>query len=234
MATSSQGAPRPVASIVGLVLGILAVIISWVPIVNNLAFIIGIVGVIFAIVGAIGVFRGKRAGKALAIAALAVNVISIVVVLGTQSMYSAAVDEAVDDAVNGPAATETSTGEEQATDLAVGTKVTLENGLVVSVDSVQTDLVNYDGSAVVGIQVTYTNDSDESASYNPFDWKGENADGAQESYTYFDGAENELSAGTLAAGGTVTGNIYFEGDTVKAVYFASVIADEPAASWALS
>ena len=70
--------------------------------------------------------------------------------------------------------------------------------------------------------------------YNPFDWKGENADGAQESYTYFDGAENELSAGTLAAGGTVTGNIYFEGDTVKAVYFASVIADEPAASWALS
>lgn len=109
MAASTQGASRPVASIVALVLGILAFIVSWVPIVNNFAFVVGAIGVVFAIVGAIGVFRGKRVGKALAIAALVVNIVSIVAVLGTQSMYSAAID----DAVNGPAATGTSQGGEQ-------------------------------------------------------------------------------------------------------------------------
>ena len=98
MAASTQGASRPVASIVALVLGILALIISWVPIVNNFAFVVGAIGVVFAIVGAIGVFRGKRVGKALAIAALVVNIVSIAVVLGTQSMYSAAIDDAVNGA----------------------------------------------------------------------------------------------------------------------------------------
>ena len=230
MAGNVQGAPRSAASIVGLVLGILAIIISWVPIVNNFAFVIGAIGVVFAVVGLVGVLRGKRAGKALAIAAVVVNVLSIVIVLGTQSMYSAALD----DAANGPAATGTSSGEEQTTDLAVGTTVTLENGLTVCVDSVQTDLVNFDDTSVIGVQITYTNTGEESVDYNPFDWKGEDANGAQESYTYYADAENELSSGTLAAGGTVTGNLYFEGDTVKVVYFASMIADEPAASWTLS
>lgn len=230
MAASTQGASRPVASIVALVLGILALIVSWVPIVNNFAFVVGTIGVVFAIVGAIGVFRGKRVGKALAIAALAVNIVSIVVVLGTQSMYSAAID----DAVNGPAATGTSQGGEQTTDLAVGTTVELENGLTVTVDSVETGLANYDDSTVIGVQVTYVNNGDESASYNVFDWKGEDANGAQESYTYYASAENELSSGTLAAGGSVTGNIYFKDGTVKVLYFGTVLADEPAASWTLS
>ena len=226
MAASTQGASRPVASIVALVLGILALIVSWVPIVNNFAFVVGAIGVVFAIVGAIGVFRGKRVGKALAIAALAVNIVSIVVVLGTQSMYSAAID----DAVNGPAATGTSQGGEQT----VGTTVELESGLTVTVDSVETGLANYDDSTVIGVQVTYVNNSDESASYNVFDWKGEDANGAQESYTYYASAENELSSGTLAAGGSVTGNIYFKDGTVKVLYYGTVLADEPAASWTLS
>lgn len=226
---------RSVAAIVALVLGIVAIVMSWMPFINNIAFFIGVIGLIVAIVGVIGVLRGKKTGKALAIVALVVNIAAIAIVFGTQSMYSAAID----DAMNGPSATGTSQGSgEDApasyTDLAVGTSVDLENGLSVSVDAVQTDLSNYDGSTVVGVQVTYTNNGDESVDYNPYDWKGEDAQGAQEYNTYYSDSSNALNSGSLASGGTVTGTVYFEGDTVKALYFGSMAADEPTASWKLA
>ncbi|OUP07095.1 DUF4352 domain-containing protein [Collinsella sp. An2] len=240
--------PRSVAAIVGLVLGIIAVIISWIPIVNNLAFVVGIVGVVFAIVGLVGTRNGEKAGRGPAIAGLIVNIVALAIVFGTQSMYGAAID--------GPAASSTSTSDdapsndttatdestdaagagaaEDYTDLAVGTSVNLENGLVVTVDSVQAGLTNYDGSSVVGIQVTYVNNGDEGANYNPYDWKGQDAQGAQESSIYYADGTNQLSAGTLAAGGSVTGNIYFAGDTVMALYFSSMLSDTPTASWTLA
>lgn len=238
MAGTVQGAPRSVASIVALVLGIIAILMSWMPIINNFAFVFGALGLIFGIVGLVGVLRGKKAGKALAIAALVINVLSIAIVLGTQSMYSAAID----DAVNGPSATGTSqdeggeSAENEAgfTDLAVGTTVELENGLAVTVDSVETGLTNYDGSTVIGVHVTYVNNGDDTADYNPYDWKGENAEGAQEYSTYYSEAAESFNAGTLAAGGTVSGTIYFEGDTAKVLYFGSMVAEEPTASWTLA
>ena len=46
--------PTSAAAIVGLVLGILAIVTSWIPIVNNLSFILGAIGLIFSIVGVIG------------------------------------------------------------------------------------------------------------------------------------------------------------------------------------
>ena len=218
---------RSVASIVGLVLGILALILSWMPIINNFSFVLGLIGLVFAIVGMVGTLRGTRAGKGLAIASLVINILSLVLVLATQGMYSAALD----DAANGPdvVSTEQASDEDAAGDvddatdeagaqqLAVGSAVTLEDGLQVSVDEVATGLTNYDGSAVVGIKITYTNNGDGDASYNPFDWKGADAQGAAESYTYYSEGEDELNSGTLAAGGTVTGWLYFEGDTVEAL-----------------
>ena len=76
--------------IAGLVLGILAAVSSWIPIVNNLSFMIGAIGLVFSIVGVVGTVRGTKGGKGLAIAALVVNVLSLVVVLGLQSAWSAA------------------------------------------------------------------------------------------------------------------------------------------------
>lgn len=226
-------------AIAGLVLGIVAAVSSWMPIINNLSFVIAAVGAVFAIVGVVATVRGKKAGKGLAIAALAVNVIAIAVVLATQSAMSAAIDEAtsgpsVSSVDEGSAAGEADDGqdaEQASTDLAVGTTVSLANGLTVTVDSVDTSLVNYDGSAIVGAHVTYVNNGDESASYNTYDWKGEDADGAQEYGTYFSDATDELGSGTLAAGGSKSGNVYFEGSATKILYFGSVLTDEPTASW---
>ena len=82
--------PTSTAAIVGLVLGILAIVTSWIPIVNNLSFMVGAIGLVFSIVGVVGTVRGTKGGKGLAIAALVVNVLSLVIVLGLQSAWSAA------------------------------------------------------------------------------------------------------------------------------------------------
>ncbi len=220
-------------AIAALVLGILAILTSFLPIINNGAFFLAALGLIFAIVGFVGIRKGKKKGKGIAVAGIVLNVISIVIVLATQSMYSAAVDSAV----NGPSASvssENASGDVATTDLAVGTSITTEDGLDISVQAVQTGLKNYNGDSITGITVTYTNNGSKEASFNTYDWKAEDANGVQRSMTFYSDSNNELGSGTLAAGGTVTGDVYFEGDIAKALYYASMISDKPTASWVLS
>lgn len=99
--STSSSAPKPksAAAIVALVLGVIALVSSWVPIVNNLAFIFGLVGAVFAVVALVGTLRGKKSGKALAIASAVLNVLALVVVLATQSAYSSAIDKATQGSV---------------------------------------------------------------------------------------------------------------------------------------
>lgn len=84
--------------------------------------------------------------------------------------------------------------EQPTTDLAVGTTVTTAAGLSVVVDSVQTGLTNYDGSTMTGIHVTYVNNGDEGADYNVYDWKGEDANGAQQNQGYYSEGSEELQS----------------------------------------
>ena len=109
--------------------------------------------------------------------------------------------------------------EQSTTDLAVGATVTTAAGLSVVVDSVQSGLTNYDGSTMTGIHVTYVNNGDEGADYNIYDWKGEDANGAQQNQGYYSEGSDELQSGTLAAGGSVAGNIYFDGDIKEDTVF---------------
>ena len=92
MNSAINQAPKGVSAmaVVGLVLGIFALISSWMPIVNNLSFIVGLLGLVFSIVGIVSASRGKSSGKGLAIAALVINIIACVIVLATQSMFAAA------------------------------------------------------------------------------------------------------------------------------------------------
>lgn len=139
-----------------------------------------------------------------------------------------------EDAGDGDKKEETKKEEQPTTDLAVGATVTTTAGLSVVVDSVQPGLTNYDGSTMMGIHVTYVNNGDEGADYNIYDWKGEDANGAQQNQGYYSEGSDELQSGTLAAGGSVAGNIYFDGDIKKALYFANVFDKSAAASWVLA
>lgn len=124
--------------------------------------------------------------------------------------------------------------EESTENLVIGTTVNLSDGLSVTVDSVEPGLANYDGSAMTGVHVTYTNNGDDGASYNVYDWKGEDANGAQQSTGYYSEGSDELSSGTLAKGGTVSGNVYFKGDLARVLYFGNPLEKTATASWSLS
>lgn len=93
-AASATKAPKSIAAIVGLILGIIALVLSAMPIINNFAFILGVVGLIFGIVGVVGTRDKKKSGKGIAVASVIVAALACVIVLASQAVYSAALDEA--------------------------------------------------------------------------------------------------------------------------------------------
>ena len=72
---------------------------------------------------------------------------------------------------------------------------------------------------------------DQHDSEKPSESEREDANGAQEYTTYYSEATDDLSSGTLAAGGTKSGTVYFVEGTVKILYFGSMLSDSPSASW---
>lgn len=93
-AASATKAPKSIAAIVGLILGIIALVLSAMPIINNFAFILGVVALIFGIVGVVGTRDKKKLGKGMAVASVIIAALACVIVLASQAVYSAALDEA--------------------------------------------------------------------------------------------------------------------------------------------
>lgn len=76
------------------------------------------------------------------------------------------------------------------------------------------------GKEYVIVTVTIKNLGSDEVTYNPYDFKVQDAKGAQESLT-FATLDDSLSSGTLAPKGTVTGSIPFEvtiGDQAKLIF----------------
>ena len=65
------------------------------------------------------------------------------------------------------------------------------------------------GKEFVAVNVTIRNLGTDEVSYNPYDFKVQDANGAQESTT-FASLDDSLSSGTLASNGKVTGSMAFE------------------------
>lgn len=237
--TPQEPKSRAAMGIVSLVLGIIALLTSFVPIINNFAALLAVIGLIFGIIGVVITVKNRCGGKGLSIAGLILNIVAFIVVLASQAVYSAAIDEAL--STNSPSQVVATDGAEASSsdqttdqsfeDLALGTAVQLNNGMTVSVDAVQPGLTNYNGNEITGITVTYTNNGTSSESFNVYDWKGQDAQGAQRSTAYFADGTDELHSGSLAPGGTVTGNIYFEGALAKVVYEQMISFDDETVSW---
>ena len=81
-------------AIAGFVLGLIAILTSFLPIIINLSFFLAILGLIFGIIGFVGITKGKKSGRGFAIAAIVLCVVSGAVVLATQSAFSSAIDGA--------------------------------------------------------------------------------------------------------------------------------------------
>jgi hypothetical protein len=74
-------------AISSLILGIIALFLSWIPIVNYLAVILGVIGLVL---GAIGIFKSKRV---MSIFGTALSVLSIIIAFTVFGAFAAAVDE---------------------------------------------------------------------------------------------------------------------------------------------
>ena len=75
----------------GLVLGIIGVCTSFIPIINNLSFVMGILAVIFGLVSI------KKAGKGKMIATIILGILAIVITLNAQQSLSDSLDALSED-----------------------------------------------------------------------------------------------------------------------------------------
>ena len=70
-------------STAGLVLGIIGVCTSFIPIINNLSFVMGILAVIFGIVALV-----KKSGKGKIIASIILGILAVVITINSQKALS--------------------------------------------------------------------------------------------------------------------------------------------------
>lgn len=93
-------------AITALVLGIIGILLSWVPIVNNVSAVIALIGLVLGIIAICTTGRkGKKKGRWIAIAGTVLSVLAMVITLGTQTIYGKAIDKATSDQ-NPPASTQ--------------------------------------------------------------------------------------------------------------------------------
>lgn len=75
----------------GLILGIIGICTSFIPIVNNISFILGVLAIIF------GLLTIKKAGKGKVITAIILGILSIVITLNAQKAVSDSLDALSED-----------------------------------------------------------------------------------------------------------------------------------------
>lgn len=80
-------------AVAGLILGIIAVLLSAVPIINNFALLLAVFAFIFGIVGVMKTKGKKRKGRGMSVTSVVLAVVAVVVVLASQAMYGAALNE---------------------------------------------------------------------------------------------------------------------------------------------
>lgn len=161
-----ENKPRSAMAVASLVLGIVALVTSILPIINNLSFVMAILGVVFGIVGIVGISKGKKAGKGLAIAGLVLSVVAFILVLVMQSAFSAALDEAMEESGMTSASAETAAAGDAAVSepQAAEQSGSTEAAYGVTIDGCRVT-EDYEGNPAAVITYTFTNNSDEATSF---------------------------------------------------------------------
>lgn len=230
--------------IVSIVIGAIALILSWVPIVNNFAAVLAVIGVIF---GLIAFLVNRKHKKLLAWIGTILSIVSFAIVMGTQSMYSNAIDEATGktdsqvEKVDKSSSSKTKETSSSATSSSeenkifnIGDTVTQKNGMSTVVNSVKyIDMQDGSDDQAVVINLTLTNNGKKSLDYNEFDYElddnGKMTDTIAYAGTDDDGNDlvtDELGDGTLRPGSTVTGSVVGEGLSSDKLKLVSTAYDD--------
>lgn len=211
MPSASNGAPIQPSTlstsgmaVASLVLGIIGIATSFLPIVNNGSFFLAILGVIFGIVGIVGINKGKKKGKGLGIAGIVLSVVTIVVVLVTQSLYSAALDEVASN-LSSSSSISASTDQTQqgGASNAVASADTSSAPYEVTIDDA-TLTTDYAGEQALLVTYTFTNNSDDEASFAVNIMNKAFQNGVQLDMAIGAGADSTASLNTIKPGATTT------------------------------
>lgn len=151
-------------AVAALVLGVVGVTTSFVPIVNNAAFFLGIIGLVLAIVGLVGINKGKKRGRGIAVAGLVLGIVTIVVVLATQSLYSTALDEAQKSLSSSSSSSATASSSQASSASQAATATPAASDYEVTIDGV-TMGTDYQGAPAAIVTYTWTNNSDKATSF---------------------------------------------------------------------
>lgn len=133
----------------GLVLGIVGICLSFIPILNNASFFLGVLAVIFGII-----CLAKKTGKNKAIASLILGILSIIITLSLQSAWSSALNEVGKELED--------TGKDLTGE---NTETILQKDVDIKLGSFETSTDEY-GLTETKLIVNVTNKSDINQSYN--------------------------------------------------------------------
>lgn len=86
---------KKIIAIIGLVFAGLGILLSWVPIVNNFAFVLGTIGLLL---GLVALVVNRKNKKVLSLITLLLSVLTLVIVLVTQSIYGNEIKHATKEA----------------------------------------------------------------------------------------------------------------------------------------
>lgn len=179
-------------AIAGLVLGILAFLLSFIPLMNLGSIIMGLLGLVLAVVGLISTKNGKQKGKGIAIAGIILSILALAVVFlmyGTAAAVSdssksegsatsatqqtAQTSAAQEAPAQTSAAAEAATSAEPAQDAAAASapeEATSEPATAeasqaqISIDGVRLGQ-DYDGNEIAIVSYTWTNTTDETTAF---------------------------------------------------------------------
>lgn len=90
--------PKKGLAVAALVLGIVAIVGCWIPILNIGSIVIGLVGLVLGIVGIVQAVKGTAGGKVMAIVGAGLSALAIIFAIVVNSATVAAVDDALEEA----------------------------------------------------------------------------------------------------------------------------------------
>ena len=161
---SRRQAHRPTSglAIAGLVLGIIGAVLCWIPIVNNVAAVLGVVGLILAVFGIVVTGeKHRKSGRGLAIAGAVLSVIAIVVTLVSQAAFGKAMDAVADGGSHDEPAAVESPGSVSEAGPSSAPAAKPGSGKIgdyaVSIDSAERGPADYEGKPTVFVTYTWTN-----------------------------------------------------------------------------
>jgi hypothetical protein len=231
--------PKSGLAVAGLVLGIVAICISFIPAVGMAAIFLAVVGLILSAIGIKGTgVNAAKCGRGMAIAGLVLCLVAGVISITQQAVCSAAID-AADEATTSTTAT-TDDGDANVSDsgtleLKIGDAAKCSNGLKVIVLKKKIVTDELDGKKYLAVKVKYKNTGSDEASFNELDWKCEDKKGARTDaeWTSVDGLKS-LGSGDLASSATTSGWIIFKKGSKKVCYYGEDLSDTPVATWTLT